>query len=227
MYFPEFEKGEPRWLQIGVAVTQKVSLWISKIIMPIFWARLDVDFEASFTKSGPVLVVVNHKSYYDPLVVANALSYNPSLFPVRYFAKDQLFYNQFGSWFYRFMGCVPVFYKQGLERSLAVPKALLNAGQTLIIFPEGRCVRDETLGEFRAGAAALALQVPNLTVLPMAISHTYRIKWRFLRVPKVRVRVGKPFTLKDKDLAVGENLDPVIDLLRAEVEQLFIKLLEN
>jgi 1-acyl-sn-glycerol-3-phosphate acyltransferase len=112
---------------------------------------------------GPKLFVFNHPSATDPfmmmlvsrqqiniLVVASAFS-----FPLT-------------GWYLRNAGQIPVFPGQG-ERALDEASALLNAGGSIGIFPEGTySPQDGGFHEPRSGAARLALKT-GVNVIPVGI----------------------------------------------------------
>ncbi len=202
LYFSQIWVSSKGALFFVVRVVQLVMLGISRILMPIFWAKIQVHSRANVNPKTPLLILANHKSYYDPLVVCNALSMaRLNVFPLRFFSKDKLFFHWYSSWFYALSGAFPAFYKQGLEKSLAVPKQILKNGGVVMMFPEGGCIREDVLGEFKVGASVLAKEVGELYILPMAIHQSYKIKWRFLfGLPEVKVKVGEVFSFKDEVL---------------------------
>ncbi len=194
------------WL---VAIVQFVFSCISKVLAPIFWMSLVVEPGVGVNQiNGKVIILANHKSYFDPLIVANSFPMWSRLRPIYFFSKDELFVKPVSRLFFLLGGAFPVFYGSGMENSLAIPQGLLRAGQTVLIFPEGRCIRDESLGEGFLGAATLALNNPDACIVPMAIRGAYKIGWRFMRVPKVPVKIGEPFTLAD--LGFDSTTDPKV-----------------
>ncbi len=208
---------------VFVGVLQSVFTVISRILMPLFWAKIRVVTPAPRLAPGPgTLLLANHKSYYDPLVVGNALPFWSSFRPIRFFSKDELFLKPLSRLFFSLGGAFPAYYGAGLDRSLRIPKRLLEAGQTVLIFPEGRCVRDESLGEGRIGAATLALMTENVRIVPMAIRGAYKIRWGFLKLPEVRVAFGKSYTL-DELVGPGGRATPeeLTVLLMSKIEELY------
>lgn len=202
-------------------LVQRLMGVVSMIMMPIFWAKIEVRAPKDLPLGKPLLILANHKSYYDPLVVSNALFKYGDIFPIRFFSKDKLFFHWYSSWFYALSGAFPAFYKQGLEKSLAVPKQILGSRGVVVMFPEGRCVREDILGEFKVGASVLAQEVSGLWVLPVAIHDSYRIKWRFLfGLPKVKVTIGEPFQLEES-LRLSD-LDEITIKFTSKISSLFI-----
>jgi 1-acyl-sn-glycerol-3-phosphate acyltransferase len=222
-YHPRLASGYQSIMKVMQYVMGRISL----LMMPIFWAKLEVEGLENLNEvTGPLLILANHKSYYDPLVVNNALFPAKHLFPIRYFSKDQLYYNPVGSWFYALAGAFPAFYKQGLDKSLHIPRAILQAGGVVMMFPEGACIRTDYLGEGKVGAAALASQIPDLWVLPMAIHRSYQIAWRVKKgLPEVRVQLGKPYKF-DKNQH-GADLGATTREFMSQIQTLFDRVKEE
>src|SRR5277367_4767043 len=82
-------------------------LWKSlQIIARIFtslWFDLKVYGVENVPKTGPVLLIANHQSYLDPVLVAVRLDR-----PVSFFAKSELFENRFFGWLIRSLHAFPV-----------------------------------------------------------------------------------------------------------------------
>ncbi len=195
---------------------------ISKVLMPLFWARLRVTTPLPEKPTGEgLLLLANHKSYYDPLVVANTLPLFSRLRPIRFFSKDELFIKPLSRLFFTAAGAFPAYYGAGIERSLKIPKQLLEQNQVVLMFPEGRCVRDEALGEGKTGAAVLAQMVQGVKIVPMGIRGAYKIRWGFLKLPTVRVAFGQPFLLRDKIDVETATKEQITELFMAEIAAVY------
>lgn len=208
---------------VFVGVIQSVFTLISRMLMPTFWAKIRVVTPAPRLVPGSgILLLANHKSYYDPLIVGNALPFWSNVRPIRFFSKDELFLKPLSRLFFSLGGAFPAYYGAGLDRSLRIPKRLLEAGQTVLIFPEGRCIRDESLGEGRVGAATLALMTENTRIVPIAIRGAYKIRWGFLKLPEVRVAFGQSYTLSEL-ISSSTHITPeeLTALLMSKIEELY------
>ena len=92
---------------------------------------------------GPVLVVANHQSMFDPVVFGLV-----SRRYLRYLARHTLFKSGLFTALIRFMGAVPIdrdFGKAGLQKTLE----LLDAGYAVLVFPEGERTHDGNLEPLR------------------------------------------------------------------------------
>jgi len=94
------------------------------------------------------------------------------------------------------------------DRSTAKTLAFLNDNKIVGLFPEGKCSLDGKLGEFRRGAALLALK-SGRPIVPCAIIGAYDVLPWGARIPKRRpitVKIGKPvYLLKEFD----EHIDDI------------------
>lgn len=170
-------------------------------------------------KNGPLLIIANHKSFFDPLLIGTGLPFFSKLYPLRFMAKDVFFKSFFSDIIFRAIGSFPSYSGQGLDKSLKKPIKLLKHGRTVVFFPEGICIRDNTLGKARRGVGVLARQFPNIPILPIAIVNSHRILTDFLRLRRatVKVKIGKPFTYSELHI----NGNNAASQLMLQVEKIF------
>ena len=150
--------------------------------------RLAVEGRENIPAEGPVLVVCNHISQADPVVVGVAAVPRKSY----YFAKAELFRVPFLRGYIYRMGAFPVERGGADRRALRLSREVLSRGDMLLMFPEGSRFTDGRLRPGLSGAGSLALD-PGVTVIPAAIWGTHR----FGR--KGRVVFGPPLDLSDVD----------------------------
>jgi len=119
---------------------------------------------------GPAIVVANHNSHLDTLVLMSLfpLALLPKLRPVA--AADYFLSNRWLAWFaLRIMKIIP------LERQVKVKHgdplgpvtASLEQGEIVILFPEGSRGEPESLSEFKSGIAHLARRHPEVRIIPV------------------------------------------------------------
>lgn len=165
---------------------------------------------------GPLLIVANHKSYYDPVVIATALPFFSRFNPLRFIAKDEFFQSPLSAFIFKLMGAFPAHQGEGINTSLRLPEEILKENGTVVFFPEGKCVRDDSLGPPKMGAAVLCKQVAGLVVLPIAITDSHKIASIFRR-PKVRIKVGQHFRVPEGlevEGASGMIMEKIAELYR-------------
>jgi 1-acyl-sn-glycerol-3-phosphate acyltransferase len=136
--------------------------------------------------SGPVVIVPNHKSFWDPFFVAVGLRR-----PVHFMGKAEHFDGPMAKLFLR-LGAFPVRRGESDEDALETARAILLRGDALALFPEGTRVREEGLGQPKRGAARLAIEA-GAPIVPATITGTERRRWPFPR--RVRLVFGTPVSV--------------------------------
>lgn len=140
---------------------------------------------------GPAVVAANHPSYLDPILLSLQVKR-----PIRFMAWDALFRVPLLGGLVRLFGAFPVDLRRGRGGSAyEAAKALLEEGEVVGIFPEGRRSRAGRMeDELRAGAARLSLET-GAPLVPATIRGAYRAWPRDRPLPglaTVRVRYHDP-----------------------------------
>ena len=112
---------------------------------------------------GGLIIVPNHQTYADPPLVTI-----PVRRPVYYMAWDRLFQIPVFSTFIRWLRAFPVDVESHDARATREAVRLLQAGEALMIFPEGERSADGLVGRFKPGAFRLAVS-QSAPVLPVTI----------------------------------------------------------
>jgi hypothetical protein len=163
---------------------------------------------------GPALVVCNHVSYVDALVISAACRR-----PIRWVMDHRIFKVPLLSFFFRTARAIPIAPAKEdarlLERAYERIAAELRAGELVGIFPEGRLTSDGEMGEFRGGIMRALKECP-VPVVPMALSGLWRSVFARNRkarklLPHVRLAVGQPVPA---DSATPERLHAEVLALR-------------
>jgi 1-acyl-sn-glycerol-3-phosphate acyltransferase len=140
-------------------------------------------------RSGPAIVVANHQSYYDPVLITLAANRH-----VVYLAWEYLYNKPILGDLMRFYGAIPVDPDRPSPAALARMLAALRSGEVCGIFPEGGRTADGLIAEPRPGAALLALK-SGAPVVPVTVCGADRV-WpvdSLLPVPgPVRLCFGRP-----------------------------------
>ena len=175
------------------------------------WSRLRVDGLDSLPERGPLLVVGNHDSHWDPVLIGLAARGRRQ---IRALAKSSL---------WRIPGLGPVLDGMGqipIERGAGDAGALRRAvselrdGACIGIFPEGTISRGERL-RARSGVGRLAIEVPEARIVLVSIEGSTGIV-RFPHRPRVRARFFEP---RAGQAAAGEEPGALASRLLEELRE--------
>jgi 1-acyl-sn-glycerol-3-phosphate acyltransferase len=130
---------------------------------------LRVENRAALPLRGPAVIVANHNSHLDTLVLM-------SLFPLSRLhrvrpaaAADHFLRDGLLSWIARrVLRIIPIERTgKGAEAALAPVRAALARGEIVIFYPEGTRGEPEVLAKFRRGISVLATAAPDVSVQPV------------------------------------------------------------
>ena len=132
---------------------------------------LNVRNHKGLPQQGPAIVVANHNSHLDTFVLMTLfpLAQLNRLRPVA--AADYFLRNRALAWFtLNIINMIPIERvragKRGEDPLQDCAKAL-EAGEILLVFPEGTRGESESLATFKGGVARLKEQYPDLPVVPV------------------------------------------------------------
>ncbi|MDY0161637.1 MFS transporter [Desulfobotulus sp.] len=172
-------------------------------------------------EEGPAVLVANHVSYVDALLIAGACRR-----PVR-FVMEKAIYDLPGlNGLFRAARTIPIcsFKEDPLvfEKAFASVAAELKEGNLICIFPEGRLTRNGEMNPFRPGIERILAETP-VPVIPMALqglwgsffSHEGRgaMKFKGRFWSRVGLVVGPPLSSGE---ATAEALEEQVRLLRGD-----------
>jgi 1-acyl-sn-glycerol-3-phosphate acyltransferase len=147
----------------------------------------------------PVLVVSNHNSHLDAVALTNIFPIR-RLSRVRPVAAQDYFDRGFKAWFAStIMHVLPILRRGFTEENhpLKIMGDALDAGTTLILFPEGSRGEPEVMQPFKSGVARLLETRPTLRVLPCFCRGLGKALPRGDAIPlpvNAEVRIGPPRT---------------------------------
>ncbi|WP_290650382.1 AMP-binding protein [Aquisalimonas sp.] len=209
------------WLQPRGTVHRacgRIIVGLIRALMPL-WVRVDV--HGRLPEEGPLLITPRHLSALDPVVIAQALSYE-QLRKLRWTGwTGMVFRSAVGRWFSRVAGVLPVDPAAAPRNSLALAAAALSQGHNVVWFPEGARSPDGTLQPFQPGIGLLLRAQPH-PVVPISIEGTDQllpIGRRFPRRGRVRVIIGEPVSV-ERLQAAGDDEQAIARLIHDEVKAL-------
>lgn len=161
------------------------------VVNPTFrlYFRGHVQGAEQVPKQGPLVVVANHASDFDPPLLSNCVRR-----PVSYMAKEELFEVPVLAPAIRLYGAYPV--KRGSADRSAIREALkqLEQGWAVGIFLQGTRTVDGRIPDPKLGAALIAAKA-QAPLLPVSIWGTNQILPKGAKVPRsvpLTVRIGEP-----------------------------------
>jgi 1-acyl-sn-glycerol-3-phosphate acyltransferase len=151
-------------------------------------------------RSGPVLVLANHESFLDPVLVGLAVRRH-----LCFLARDTLFNHPAFGWLIGSLGAAPInqdgFARQGLKTTLEQ----LRAGRAVLVFPEGERSADGELHALRPGVHLLIKKM-KMPVLPVGIAGAYEVWPRHQKLPRLSP-LFFPASKGTLAVVVGQPLD--------------------
>ena len=136
-------------------------------ILISFVYRLRVKGLENIPDKGPVIVVANHVSYVDALVITAACRR-----PIQFVMDHAIFKTPVLAWVFRQMKAIPIASAKDdpamMEKAFERVKQALAEGEVVCIFPEGKLTKDGEMNPFRPGIERIVAQT-GAPVVPLAL----------------------------------------------------------
>jgi 1-acyl-sn-glycerol-3-phosphate acyltransferase len=143
-------------------------------------------------RHGGVIICPIHLSSLDPPALACTMRHRRLLA----MAKEELWKNRIFGWIIRQIGAFPIRRGEGDREAIRYAQLLLEAGNPLLMFPEGTRGSGRNLQAFASGPMIMAKKT-GLPVVPVGISGTQRLLPKDgVKAARQRIVVnyGHPFT---------------------------------
>jgi 1-acyl-sn-glycerol-3-phosphate acyltransferase len=198
-------------VKYGIAVYNVTRFLAGCLIRVLF--RFRVEGQEKVPANGPLIVISNHMSFMDPVLMGIAVPR-----AVSYISRDDIFKYPVASWWLPRLYVIPVSRGAGDLGAVKAAIRTLKEGMAFGIFPEGRRSRTGRLEPFKTGTAAIALRA-NATLIPAAIIGSDQAwpvgGWPRLLRP-IRVVFGEPIVL-DGSKADHQAIEDLTERLEAAV----------
>lgn len=195
------------------SISREREPWVNLVLYHLFkWSVVAPAFNVYFRgriegaenvpQKGPLVVVSNHASYFDPPILSNCVGR-----PVAFMAKEELFSVPILKQSISLYGAYPV--KRGASDRSAIRSALtvLNQGWAIGIFLEGTRTPDGRIYEPKLGAALIAAKA-QAPLLPISLQGTQSILPEGKRLPQ-----SVPLIVR-----IGEVIPPPVSTSKSELE---------
>ena len=195
------------------------------------YARFDFAGVERIPKHGAVIIVANHRSYFD--TVALGLTVLKAGRSPRFLGKKEVFDAPIIGPLATAMGGIRVDRGTGSAEPLKRAAEVLAAGEAVALMPQGTIPRGEAFFDpvlkGRYGAARLAAMT-GAPIIPVGLWGTEKVwprservprVWNVLRPPRIIVRVGAPveLTLDDEDADTERIMATLAGLLPPEARE--------
>ncbi len=195
--------------------------FLAWLIITVFYRVRPTGLE-NIPHSGPAVVVCNHVSYFDPIILSGSIRR-----PMRFVMWYKIFQMPLLNFIFRTMKAIPIAGAREdagvMDEAFEQVDAELAAGNIVCIFPEGAITRDGEVARFRPGIEKIIARRP-VPVIPVALGRLWgswfsrrrdgalrKLPGRlFARVP---VTVGQPVPPAD---ATAARLELLVRTLRGD-----------
>ncbi|MCA1769062.1 MAG: 1-acyl-sn-glycerol-3-phosphate acyltransferase [Halomonas sp.] len=153
---------------------------------------------------GAALVVCNHVSFMDALVIGGA-----SRRPLRFLMDKPIYDSPWLNWLFRLVGAIPVESERhdpgNVRRALLEVSRALREGEVVMLFPEGRLTPDGEIHPFRRGLELILARDP-VPVIPVGLAGLWGSWTSHCHAPALS---GRPRRFRARvALHFGEQLSP-------------------
>jgi 1-acyl-sn-glycerol-3-phosphate acyltransferase len=153
-------------IYIYTLVPEFLMRFLTWILVNILY-RVKVRGLEHIPEHGPALIVCNHVSFMDPLVIGGSVRR-----PVRFVMDHNIFRIPVLSFIFRTAGAIPIAPAredpEALQKAFDRVDAELASGEIVCIFPEGKLTKDGEMNEFKRGVEKILERRP-VPVVPMAL----------------------------------------------------------
>ncbi len=189
----------------GLNGQKKVAEYLNHFLLlstRMMGTKVQVEGAVAIDRNSPYVIISNHQSLYDIILLADLFRENPPGFV----AKKELA-ERIPSVSYNLRRGYNVLIdrtdaKQALGAIDAFAAFINRDRGAVVIFPEGTRARDGVLKKFRSsGVASLLENAPDAAVIPVTIDGSWKVlAYRCWPIPfgiQVRVKIGKTLNRKD------------------------------
>ena len=151
--------------------------------------RTTVDGSGRVPAGGPVIIAPVHRSFIDFFVASEVTDRK-----LHYMAKDSLWKNGLLAKILPSVGAFPVNRGSADREALRRAQQVLDAGEVLILFPEGERRSGPVVEDLHEGVAFLAART-GATVIPVGIGGSASVMPKGKRIPRpqhIHLVVGEP-----------------------------------
>ena len=205
--------------------------WVSRLFYNVGWllvcplfrlyTRMTINGREHIPKTGPFVLAPVHRSYVDTPIAGCVTRRR-----LRFMGKQEMWKNRYAGWVFSALGGFPVNRgaadREAMRRSIAV----LEAGEGLVLFPEGERKDGPTIQPLFDGAVYIAVKA-GVPIVPVGIGGSAKVMprhARFVHPRKVHLEIGPPIpppVAPDGKRLPRSAVAEHSDRLHAELQRLF------
>ena len=144
----------------------EATYWLSMALMTLGFS-LRSEGRQRVPRTGPVLLIANHQSFLDPILVGLC-----SRRHLCFLARKSLFRVPVLAWFIRTLGAVPIDQESIGKEGIRVVLNQLRAGRAVVVFPEGTRTLDGAIRPLRPGIHLL-IKRTQAPIVPVGIAGAF------------------------------------------------------
>lgn len=167
----------------------------------------------------PFIIVSNHVAFYDSFLFRLILGIFTTHLPLRFMAVKKFQWKSLNTLarigvidlIYSLFGVFTIIPGLGIHKNLKKAREIIKVGGNIVMYPEGKIIKDDTIGPFKHGAAVLMKEM-GVSMIPIS----FRLGERGWLRRKLYVNVGKP-----NNVSCDMSVEKVTKSLHDEVEGLY------
>jgi 1-acyl-sn-glycerol-3-phosphate acyltransferase len=209
---------------IFTIVPEFLMRFLSWLLVRVLYRLRVLGVEEYVPDEGPALIVCNHVSYMDALILAASIPR-----PVRFVMYHKIFDIPVMRFIFRTARAIPIAGAREdpalMQRAFEAIDQALAEGEIVGIFPEGKLTRDGEIAAFKSGMERV-LAKRSVPVVPMALRGMWASMWSHRDNRMGRMRVPRRFRAHvdvvagaavDGHGATAERLEAKVRALRGNV----------
>jgi 1-acyl-sn-glycerol-3-phosphate acyltransferase len=172
---------------------------LSRLLAQLFY-RFRIIHRERVIQTGPVILAVNHQSFFDPPLAGNAADR-----AIYFLAKKSLMDVPILGWLLPKLNVIPVNLEGGDRSALKALIRILTAGECALVFPEGTRTPDGNLQPAQPGLGLVIVKT-RAPVVPMRIFGAYDawpIHGKIRLWKKITIVVGDAIHFSEAELSGG------------------------
>ena len=159
------------------------------LVVPLFrlYTRMTINGREHIPETGPFVLAPVHRSYVDT-PIAGSLTRRR----LRFMGKQEMWKNRQAGWVFSALGGFPINRGTADREAMRRAIAVLEAGEGLVLFPEGERKDGPTVQPLFDGAVYIAVKA-GVPIVPVGIGGSAKVmprRAKFLHPAKVHVEIG-------------------------------------